>query len=71
MEHKFLSVEQVAERFGINPTTVYRLVKSRVLPAIKIGSQWRFSQQALEEWVQTRMIVPPAPKSRLRRGKKP
>ena len=67
MDPKFLSVEEVAERFGINPTTVYRLVNSRVLPAIKIGSQWRFSQEALEEWVRLQMSAPVTPKRAKRR----
>lgn len=55
MEKRFLTVDEVAQRFGVNPTTVYRLVKGRVLPAIKVGSQWRFSQRALAFWVAQQM----------------
>jgi excisionase family DNA binding protein len=46
----YLSVEDVAKRFGVNATTVYRLAQRGDLPAIKVGSQWRFSRQALESW---------------------
>jgi len=50
----YLTVEEVARRFGVNVTTVYRLVKRGKLPAFKIGSQWRFSEHRLEEWVADR-----------------
>ena len=47
----YLSVEQVAKRFGINTTTVYRLAQRGALPAFKVGSKWRFSEEMLESWV--------------------
>ena len=50
----FLTVEEVAERFGVNATTVYRLVHRGQLPAFKIGNQWRFSEARLEEWIANR-----------------
>jgi len=59
MEQRFLTIEEVARRFGVNPTTVYRLVKGRMLPAIKVGSQWRFSQEALAAWVERQMSAAP------------
>ena len=50
----FLTVEEVAKRFGITVTTVYRLVQRGKLPAFKIGHQWRFSETRLDEWVADR-----------------
>ena len=50
-EKTFLSVEEVAKKFGINPTTVYRLAQRGALPAFKIGNQWRFSLEMLEVWI--------------------
>ena len=50
----YLTVEDVAKRFGVNITTVYRLVQRGKLPAFKIGNQWRFSERRLEEWVADR-----------------
>ena len=52
MEQYFLTIEEVAKRFGVNTTTVYRLVKHGKLPAFKIGKQWRFSESRLKEWVE-------------------
>ena len=53
----YLTVEEVAKRFGLNVTTVYRLVQRGRLPAFKIGNQWRFSEARLEEWVADRERV--------------
>ena len=50
----YLTVNEVARRFGVNTTTVYRLVKRGILPAFKLGNQWRFRRSRLDEWVATR-----------------
>lgn len=50
----YLTVEEVAERFGVNVTTVYRLVQRGKLPAFKLGKQWRFSESRLEQWAADR-----------------
>ena len=47
----YLSVEDVARRFGITASTVYRLAQRGVLPGFKVGVQWRFSPEMLESWV--------------------
>ena len=56
-ETPYLTVEDVAKRFGINVTTVYRLVQQGKLPAFKIGNQWRVSETRLDEWVADRERV--------------
>lgn len=56
-EKSYLTIEDVAKRFGVNVTTVYRLVQHGKLPAFKIGNQWRFSETRLEEWVADRERV--------------
>ncbi len=51
MNEKFLTVEDVAKRFQVNTTTVYRLAQKGVLPGLKVGGQWRFSPTMLDVWV--------------------
>ncbi len=53
----YLSVEEVASRFGVNVTTVYRLVQKGALPAFKLGGQWRFSPEMLESWVADQVTI--------------
>ena len=66
MEKGYLSIEDVARRFGVNPTTIYRLAQRGRLPAFKVGNQWRFSDEMLQSWVfeQTAAERARAPKRR-------
>ncbi len=57
LEKPFLSVEEVAKRFGINPTTVYRLAQRGMLPGFKMGGQWRFSEEMLRDWIADQVTV--------------
>ena len=56
-EKSFLTVEEAAKYFGVNPSTVYRLAQRGELPAFKVGGQWRFSQDVLETWVVDQIAV--------------
>lgn len=53
----YLSVNQVAERFGVTVSTVYRLVQQSKLPGFKVGGQWRFSEELLDSWVANQITV--------------
>lgn len=53
----YLSIDQVAKRFGVNVTTVYRLVQRGEIPGFKIGNQWRFSVELLDSWVTDKVTV--------------
>lgn len=55
----YLTVPQVAQRFGVNPTTIYRLVQKGQLPAFKVGNQWRFSEETLDAWILNQIQLDP------------
>jgi excisionase family DNA binding protein len=46
-----MTVREVAVFLRLHPATVYRLLKTHRLPGFKLGSDWRFSRQAIETWV--------------------
>ncbi|MBF0491353.1 MAG: helix-turn-helix domain-containing protein [Deltaproteobacteria bacterium] len=48
---EFLSIKEVANRLSLHEMTIYRLIKSKNLPAFKVGGQWRIQQQYLENWL--------------------
>ena len=50
-EPDVLTVEQLAELLQIDEKTVRTLAASGELPGRKLGSQWRFSRQAVLEWL--------------------
>ncbi len=56
-DKQYLSIEEVASRFGVNTATVYRLAQTGKLPAFKVGSQWRFSPDLLESWVADQVTI--------------
>lgn len=51
---RLLTIEEVAEYMQVSRFTVYRLAKGCALPATKIGRQWRFQRQEIEQWLRTR-----------------
>jgi excisionase family DNA binding protein len=45
-----LTLKEVSEYLRVHRSTVYRLLRKHELPAFKIGSEWRFSISAIDEW---------------------
>ena len=53
----FLTTEDVLSYLRINAKTVYRLIRSGDLPAVRVGRQWRFRQRDLDRWVVAQSIA--------------
>lgn len=51
MSNSFLQISQVADLLEISDTTARRLVKTGVLPAVRVGRQIRIDQKRLQEWL--------------------
>jgi excisionase family DNA binding protein len=49
-----MTIPEVARFLQVHPTTVYRLVRQGKLPAFKIGSEYRFNRETIEQWVELR-----------------
>jgi len=49
---RFLTVAEVAEMMRVSNMTVYRLVKSGELPAVRFGRSYRIPETAVEAAVQ-------------------
>ena len=50
---RFLTVAEVAEMMRVSNMTVYRLVHSGDLPAIRFGRSFRIPESAVETLIQT------------------
>lgn len=46
-----MTIEEVAGYVRLHPSTVYRLVRSGVMPGVKVGKQWRVDGQTLDDWM--------------------
>jgi len=51
---KWISIDEAAEYLGIKPATVRDWIrKKKDIPAHKIGKQWKFKCDELDEWVKS------------------
>ena len=48
---KMLTVKEVSALLAVHPSTVYRMLKRGTIPAIQIGSDYRFDVNNIEKWV--------------------
>lgn len=51
MDINVLNIEQAMEFLGVSEKTLIKLLREEHIPARKIGREWRFSKQALIEWL--------------------
>lgn len=51
LEKEILNMEEAAELFGVSIKTFIKLLREEDVPARKIGREWRFSKQALIDWL--------------------
>jgi excisionase family DNA binding protein len=47
---KVLTVSELSDYLRVHRSTIYRLLKKGQLPGFKIGSDWRFNVEAIDEW---------------------
>ena len=50
-DEAFLTTEEVLEYLQVNLRTVYRLIKARKIPAVRVGRQWRFRKRDIDNWL--------------------
>jgi excisionase family DNA binding protein len=52
---QIMTLREVAKYLGLHAMTVYKLTREGRVPAAKIGGQWRFKRDVLDEWLETQM----------------
>ncbi|GAB3756571.1 helix-turn-helix domain-containing protein [Zhihengliuella flava] len=53
---RFMTVAEVAEVMRVSKMTVYRLVHSAELPAVRFGRSYRVPENAVEEYLRRAQI---------------
>lgn len=46
-----LTFDEAKEYLRTTSSTLYRLVQKGIVPASKVGGQWRFKKERLEDWL--------------------
>ena len=54
-KRQIMTLREVAQYLGLHVMTVYKLTRGGQMPAAKIGGQWRFKRDVLDEWLDRQM----------------
>jgi len=52
-----MNVEEVAQYLGFSAKKIYRLVEMNMIPASKVGRQYRFLKDAIDGWLEDNSIL--------------
>jgi excisionase family DNA binding protein len=52
-EDAFLTTDEVLRYLQVNLRTIYRLIKSEKIPAVRVGRQWRFRKRDIDAWLES------------------
>ncbi|MCK5215419.1 MAG: helix-turn-helix domain-containing protein [Candidatus Omnitrophica bacterium] len=50
MKAQTYTADEIAQYLRVHPYTVKRLARAGKIPGFKVGDQWRFDVQSIEEW---------------------
>ena len=54
VDHKWISIEELSEYLGISAVTIRSWICSgKDIPAVRIGRQWRFRIEEIDEWIES------------------
>lgn len=58
MDDQLWTAAEVAERLRVSTMTIYRLIRSGELPAVRIGRNYRVRQEDLEAYLEDQVVQP-------------
>jgi len=51
---KWLTIDELAEYLKMGRTKLYRMAQDGEIPASKVGTQWRFNREEIDEWMKSK-----------------
>ena len=57
MENSLISLKELAKYIGVSKATIYRYVKRKKIPAIKIGRLWKFRREGIDKWLKKQEVA--------------
>lgn len=52
MPDEILTLPQVAQLLKVSEKTIYTMAQRGDLPTFKVGGQWRFNREDLDNWIE-------------------
>jgi len=53
MTDKWLTINQIARYLQVSKEKIYKLCQRGKMPASKIGGQWRFKKETVDQWAES------------------
>jgi excisionase family DNA binding protein len=47
---RILTLSELSEHLHVSKTTIYKMLRERKLPGFRVGHEWRFHFDAIEQW---------------------
>jgi len=51
---KVMTIDELAAYLQVAKSTLYKLAQEGKVPGQKVGKHWRFSREAIDEWIANR-----------------
>ena len=52
-----MDIKSLAAYLGIGKSKIYALIRQKKIPASRIGRQYRFSKQVVDQWLKEKLIT--------------
>jgi len=56
MNHRWLTVKQVADYLQLSVDLIYRLAQQGKIPVSKVGGRWRFKKDKIDQWMESQEL---------------
>ena len=53
-----MTVQDLSDYLKIERMTIYKMLKEGTIPAMRIGHQWRFFREEIDNWLRSNMVGP-------------
>src|ERR1035437_9370155 len=57
IQHELMNVKEAAIYLRLNYMTVYKLAQKGRIPAFKVGGNWRFKKEIVDDWLTRKSIA--------------
>ncbi|MDR1784775.1 MAG: helix-turn-helix domain-containing protein [Endomicrobium sp.] len=54
---QIMDIKELSEYLGIGKSKIYSLIRMKKIPASKIGRQYRFSKNIVDNWLKDKIIT--------------
>lgn len=52
---EIMTSKEVAEYLSLHPLSIHKYARNGVLPAFKIGTDWRFQKKDIDKWIKDKV----------------